>query len=533
MATKVIDKNEARLPFFGDKMSFITGLDPLGLQNPSAEAYSYLLPGLNNVTSRIRNYSFYCWLLSEYAKRIKSADPKEQKRFIRKAEYIIALVAVKGGIQGISGSLYASKRFSEDSETFDLNKGTYNPDGSTENTYWQYGFGVFGQYYVGSLRQIGLIEEPVNESGEHMGIYRRTPKQDRLKVSGEELALAFDENITPSNKDIFFRSLEHGSIDHEQLQQLLNDFDLTRFEPGSNERALLLKLLLDVDEPPISMEEPECMRKETLIHVLRYVDKHDSPVDPRVFAIYAYDAKGYLDITDDACLNGWYYYQLNEYWQVACTAIFNGLLDSLEEQKGPRWMPLHELIVNASNAIVAFLVEKSIVENSSLSIASVTEKDHGPEIGLYNGLKKEQGIGRMAYGFVLIWSLFQQNKDHLERLKDYTGKRGIGGNNDVLSFYLQYPKYLRNTIDQFMENFLLNKIIHRHQYVAYRKMGGGSQSTQKFIIEENYIRKIGNFEPGFTGPRIGNLIAYLQDLNLLDEEKKLTGSGERVLIEHS
>ena len=93
MATKVLDKNEARLPFFGDKMSFVTGLDPLGLQNPSAQAYSYLLPGLNNVTGRIRNYSFYCWLLAEYAKRIKSSDPKEQKAFIRKAEYIIALIA--------------------------------------------------------------------------------------------------------------------------------------------------------------------------------------------------------------------------------------------------------------------------------------------------------------------------------------------------------------------------------------------------------------------------------------------------------
>ena len=90
MPTNIIDKNEARVPFLGDRMSFVTGLDPLGLQNPSLQAYAYLLPGLNNVTSRIRNYSFYCWLLAEYARIIQSTDPKEQKKFIRRAEYIIA-----------------------------------------------------------------------------------------------------------------------------------------------------------------------------------------------------------------------------------------------------------------------------------------------------------------------------------------------------------------------------------------------------------------------------------------------------------
>jgi len=67
MTTKVIDNNEARVPFFGARLSFISGLDPLGLQNPSSQAYSYLLPGLNNVTSQLRSYSFYCWLLDEYA----------------------------------------------------------------------------------------------------------------------------------------------------------------------------------------------------------------------------------------------------------------------------------------------------------------------------------------------------------------------------------------------------------------------------------------------------------------------------------
>ena len=63
-------------------MNFIRGLDPLGLQNTSDSTFSILLPGLNNVTGRIRYYSFYCWLLDEYSKRVGSTDPKEQRNSI-------------------------------------------------------------------------------------------------------------------------------------------------------------------------------------------------------------------------------------------------------------------------------------------------------------------------------------------------------------------------------------------------------------------------------------------------------------------
>jgi hypothetical protein len=37
MATKVIEKKQSRIPFLGDKMTFIHGLDPLGLQNSSVQ----------------------------------------------------------------------------------------------------------------------------------------------------------------------------------------------------------------------------------------------------------------------------------------------------------------------------------------------------------------------------------------------------------------------------------------------------------------------------------------------------------------
>ena len=52
------------IPFWAEGRDFIGGRDPLGIQNSSVSIYSTLLPGLNNVTERLRYYGFYCWLLT-------------------------------------------------------------------------------------------------------------------------------------------------------------------------------------------------------------------------------------------------------------------------------------------------------------------------------------------------------------------------------------------------------------------------------------------------------------------------------------
>src|ERR1051325_4068825 len=115
----VLTNNETIVPFFSRPMTFVRGLDPLGLQNTSEATFALLLPGLNNVTGRIRYYSFYCWLLHQYAKRTGSTDPHEQRKFIRRAELIIALINRSSNeeISAIPGSNYANKLLDDESIT--------------------------------------------------------------------------------------------------------------------------------------------------------------------------------------------------------------------------------------------------------------------------------------------------------------------------------------------------------------------------------------------------------------------------------
>ena len=59
LSGKVIKKNQIIAPFLGARLSFIQGQDPMGMLNVGEQVFSMILPGLNNVTERIRYYSFY------------------------------------------------------------------------------------------------------------------------------------------------------------------------------------------------------------------------------------------------------------------------------------------------------------------------------------------------------------------------------------------------------------------------------------------------------------------------------------------
>ena len=43
------------------------GLDPLGMQTTSVALYQQLVPGISNVTLRMRYYGLYAWLAWRYA----------------------------------------------------------------------------------------------------------------------------------------------------------------------------------------------------------------------------------------------------------------------------------------------------------------------------------------------------------------------------------------------------------------------------------------------------------------------------------
>ena len=79
--------------------------------------------------------------MDEYSKRIGSTNPNEQKKFIRTAEFIIALSSqfYPGDNGSIPGNNYAKLEIqNKEIDFYDLNAGIYKPDGTTANTYWNF-----------------------------------------------------------------------------------------------------------------------------------------------------------------------------------------------------------------------------------------------------------------------------------------------------------------------------------------------------------------------------------------------------------
>src|SRR5690348_907982 len=94
-----------------------SGLDPLGMQAASVSLYQRLVPGISNVTLRIRYYGLYAWLCRTYAERIGDTSPETWKRTVRRTEALLALVAANAGGSngngGVAGVLWAGRRLGE------------------------------------------------------------------------------------------------------------------------------------------------------------------------------------------------------------------------------------------------------------------------------------------------------------------------------------------------------------------------------------------------------------------------------------
>ena len=175
--------------------------------------------------------------------------------------------------------------------------------------------------------------------------------------------------------------------------------------------------------------------------------------------------------------------------------------------------------------IDVFKIE-NLLNDSDDMVSDILSKLHLKENDLFQKISKTKKIEKMFYGVLLIFSQYINNKSNLVSLKEYGDKNDLGKDGEGPGYFLtQFKGKMSMSIFDFIKEYIFKHIIYRHQYVAFRKIRGGGLSTQKFIIEDHHIRYLGNFEAAFTGPRIGNLISFLKDLNILSTDNMLTEKG--------
>lgn len=151
-------------PQWLEHISEVSGLDPLGVQAISINVYTYLLPGVSNVTSRLRYYTFLCWVLCNYSKTVKSKDIDDWRDYLRKSEFLFSLIAERHHLNDVKGEPTSTvgaatarpvvKHLSRN--TIDLH--IYTDLSKSEGTYFKNRGGGFAQYYQGPMKVLRLLD---------------------------------------------------------------------------------------------------------------------------------------------------------------------------------------------------------------------------------------------------------------------------------------------------------------------------------------------------------------------------------------
>jgi hypothetical protein len=523
----ILQKGNTIYPFWGASVNLITGLDPLSLQTTSEATYATMLPGISNLTNRLRYYGFYCWLLDFYFKKEKKGNSTEQYKFIRRAELMIAILmqSERKDVLQITGSNFAANLISGNTGIyFDLSAGA-DKDGTDKAVYWKYSSGAFGQYYYGAMRALSLVVAAANDEGDV--IYSISPPHDRQNVSGKQLAEAFDTTLSPEIKDLFYANIKKARLYVADIPELIQYFAIDKIELKSQEWLLYVAMLLGKDEPSQEVEENVTFhRKETIQELLQVAIENGKEYDWLVFLLKAYASKmGTIANPVSETMIGWYAYKFNEYYQYACGAIFWATLQELYSYQQDQYLPsfVNQLAKSITKALCKAV--NNATPQSSLRLILSGLADDMNEETLYDNIetKPESSPAEAAKnGFLLLFRLYQENKELLHPLKEFMSRKQMIREGNMLDGLLALHNSEEDSIENFVKQFLLRRIIYRHQMVAIRKMGNGSQSTQKFIIEDQYIRFIDTFPPRATSPRMVALWNLLSDLNIIDEDNVLT-----------
>ena len=512
MGVKAFEQGKILAPFMGSPLMFIPGLDPLGVLNVGDLTSNKLLPGLTTITERIRYYSFYCWFFDMYSREIRILSKKEQFKYLRRAEYLLALMAAKNRLQGIPGIPKAIKAYAESTGTISLVEGTGELADSLAGSYWFNPRGVFGQNYVSSMVQMGMIKE--RQEGE--GIYIRTDFTIDDRISGRQFAEAFQDNVGPDACKAFVTILQKGSLTMADLEFLTEPFSMHQVANRSQEQLLLWQFLIGPDHPIDPLDEFH--RRRSIQMLLKRIIEKGNSVSALEFYLMAYHQQGIFDNQFDESFTLWYYFQLDQFWHMASTGSLKAFLHFLNlETGGGAWTGEDSMIEKLASAAASFLVQEGFAKDQAsfndLLISQESEED------LVKEMNQTDPVKQVGYAMVLLRKLLKINQPNVDNLRKLTFRFQLSSPSNFINSVPDLVKHGDESLQTFIAYFLKRYVVLRHQWVALRKMND-TQTTEKFVREDGLIRFISTIDYGYSAPRVETILGFLEDMRILNQGRE-------------
>lgn len=520
MSIRQFETDQVKAPFLGKPHYPISGLDQLGLNLTSERIFDLLLPGLNNVTGRIRYYSFYCWFFDWYASQVRTTSRSKQNSYLRRAEFLLSLVAAHKELSGVPGITKALSIYAESDEKIDLTKGTQEGSKS-DGSYWKNPRGVLGQYYISSIKQMGIL----GDQGDKEGLYVRTDFQHETKISGKQLADAFGLNIS-NTSHVFAKAIENNFVTKTELELLSNDFNMLRIPENSEEQQLLWQLFSGVDRPKEKNET--YFRKDTIKLLLSNVDIIDSEVKYEQlnvpFSIYSDGWKD--DYSTSQKL--WYFFIIEQFWSVSCTGCLDAFLKILDEQSKNNWIDEIELVDHIVSKVLDLFETEDVNLESDLFFG-IPFMEYTIEELVYHSKSEPDPYIKISFSLCAIQKLVLENSESKDALLKISNRFKIHTASSFLVSYVDFKSKEDLTISEFIRYFITRNVINRHHFVALRKLNA-TQNSAKFYREDGMIRLVDHFIYDYSSPRIHTLVDFMRDLSIIEEDSTaLTQKGQEHL----
>lgn len=474
------------------------GLDPLGLQNSGVALYQTLLPGISNVTPRLRYFGYYCWVSVTYAKRVGETDPETWRTWIRRSEALLALVSAEaGGESGVGGIEWATGVLLDDQPIID-----FAPAASLDapRLYLKQRMGVFGGAYVSQLLETGLFAL----SAEH-AIAIASAR------NGRRLADAFRRSIGDAEAPLI-KAIETGSV-QRSLLVALEVIAPSQIPPGSEEARLYLDLLSAALE---GTGDRDRNRRDTLRMVLAVAAEKGEQPSPDDVRWRLFDPQMALPEDLAAHRLSWEAYHAHDLFQLAAAGLFAWALSRLGvRQAGFAYTEVSDELKRVLLASDTLSDEASWSE--VLQAASMDDEElRSAALALGRaGTIDEDRLDLAVRMIVVLHNRVQTRPDLDAEIERWfalaPSVRSIRSELHWLEGRRTQPAA------RLMADYLVERVLKRHAEVALRKLRYQRDYTFHFEAREGRLVRRLAYLPVLTSPRLGSALQVLRDLGLMSD----------------
>jgi hypothetical protein len=493
------------LPTWTEVGSWTLGRDPLGIQATSVRIYRDLVPGLTNVTNRLRYYSFYCWVIRQYEITEHSGDESRWKTFIRRAEALYALacnLADQDEADGLGGNEWAQKLLKTIQDgTFDVRPATDFGPGSQQ--YLSAKGGNFGQFYIRSMTEEAFLDPSAKIPiiSEKLGRKAAEAFHSSVGRASGRLMDAIREGVI-SIKDLrLIGAAAHPSNipDESEEMSLLRGFVLAQ----SNETARAVArrssswLLLDLFMKGVPADDEHAIRRAFYNRALPDGSTYRPP--GRIVEL-------------------WKAYQANELCHVALEAVLNALVARLRAKPNGGEDPdtlIAEVLDPAMEGLGADQSAwKSWADQVGAPNAGNEEKLALPVLEALRDERLAEDSVALQSALILLATLWARWASVDTSVRETIAKRASRGGRSLDGVLRTLETQAAAPAPAALRRMVRRHVVSDHLAIAGRKLAASGTFTYHFTSADGVLADGRVARYRYTNPRLRNLVRFLQDARL-------------------